>query len=232
MTEAKQVFENALVDAENLMWFHEEFGGADPGKRAAYFQSLSKSAIILLCSAWESYVETIILEIVDLQISLAKEALHLPLNLQSISTVHIKAMKDDRAWLKVAGEGWRKIAREACLANLGRLHSPHTKAVSDQFNTILGVEKISEAWSWKAARNIGGRIDNLVKLRGDLAHAKSSQMSVQKLIVTQNINLIRRVVDCTDAYLVAEGFFTNPPPTARRALAAGPGRSRMRPGVS
>jgi hypothetical protein len=222
MTKAKDYFKSALVDTENLMWFHSEFGGDEPGRRAKYFQSLSKSAVILLCSAWEAYVESVILEVIEAQIASANEARNLPATLQTLITVHMKRRKEDASWLEVAGEGWRKVARQCCIAELDNLHAPHTKAVSAKFRTIIGIAEISDSWRWKAARNIDTRIDKLVELRGDLAHATSSDMSVAKTKVTSNINLVERVVECTDSFLISQGLFKRPRRAFRRIRAAGP----------
>ena len=62
MSRAKASFKAALGDVTNVLGFHEGIGGKGRGRRPDSLSSLNKSGIVLLCAAWESYVEAVIVD--------------------------------------------------------------------------------------------------------------------------------------------------------------------------
>lgn len=70
-------FSTSLTDVDNLLWFHGNTGGAGQGRRSSEFQSLNKSAIVLICAAWESYIEAVIMECTEINIQSSTDPSHM-----------------------------------------------------------------------------------------------------------------------------------------------------------
>lgn len=116
MSTAKVHFEAALADVDTLLEFHEVLhGGPRPGRRTARLQSLNKSAIVMLCAAWETYIETVIQEAADAQIDAANHPQEMLDSIGKLVATDIKRAKDELSWYDIAGAGW-KIEQRRSLA--------------------------------------------------------------------------------------------------------------------
>ena len=204
---AKSSFESALVDVTNLMEFHANEGGDAPGRRPANLQSLNKSAVVLLCAAWESYVEYVITECAAANITEAELPKDLMKSLRKLVSRYVRDSKDESAWIKTAGSGWKDVAREVVTAKVSLLNTPKTNQVSILFEDILGVTKVENIWSW-AKNELGGparRLDDFVKLRGSIAHGAQKD-SVNKNQVTGAQDLIVRLVNKVEERLTSDAL--------------------------
>jgi hypothetical protein len=202
---AYDAFERALTDVDNLMWFHESEGGDAPGRRAAYFEALNKSAIVLLCAAWESYVEFVISEAAQANIDAAAGPDQMLKSLRKLTGSLVRSSSDERLWQQVAGDGWRDLSKAAVAAKVGALNTPKPVQVKELFSTVLGVEDIGSNWTW--AKNPLGRpaetLKDFVTLRGSIAHGERRPRAVTKADVTKYRRAIERLVNCVEAALVA-----------------------------
>src|ERR1700761_9097270 len=108
---AQGSFDRALDDVDNVLWFHEDAGGQGQGKRGRHVQSLNKSAAVLLCAAWEIYIETVIIECVERNLQTATAPNEMLRSLQKLTQRHIREGKVENAWQSVAGEGWKELTR-------------------------------------------------------------------------------------------------------------------------
>lgn len=207
MSRASKSFQAAVADVNHLMEFHEEVGGTGAGKREYRLQSLNKSAIVLLCASWESYVEDVIVECADAAILEADHPSKLPKATQQLLAALIEREKHELAALSLAGDGWREKAREAILIEVRALNTPKPKQVDGLFATTLGIEDVSSSWSWH--RNRSGepveRLNEFVTLRGAVAHGGVTG-SVNKINVTQARDLVERIIGCTEERLKVDGF--------------------------
>lgn len=203
MSKAENGFKTSVSDVKHLMEFHEEVGGTAPGKREYRLQSLNKSAVVLLCAAWESYVEDVIRECADVAIGKAKLASDLPKALQGLIVKTIEADKHELAMLSLAGEGWRDRAKSAVESVVAPFNTPKAQRVATLFKTVLGVADIHKGWSWHKNQNgePATRLDEFVELRGAIAHGGVTGGSVNKIQVTQALDLIERIIATVETRL-------------------------------
>ena len=87
-----------------------------PGRRN--LAALNKSALILLCAAWEAYVEDLLSESLEFVISKVSNPTELPQKLQKKLCAHVKKEKHELKALELCGDGWKKLCREIIEINV------------------------------------------------------------------------------------------------------------------
>jgi hypothetical protein len=203
---AKSSFERALIDVDNVLWFHANEGGDGRGKRGKHFESLNKSAAVLLCAAWEIYVETVIMECVDRNLEAATVPTEMLKSLQKLTQAHVRNGKVENAWQSVAGEGWKDLTRSLAQSRVGGLNTPKPGPITELMDGVLGIDDIKDNWSWHK-NPIGTPADKLkafVSLRGGIAHGEQLEQTLTKAKVEAAYQTIMHLVDCVEAKLVEE----------------------------
>jgi len=201
-------FRRALTDVNNLMVFHENEGGNAPGRRSADLGSLNKSAIVLLCAAWESYVEFVIRECAVRNIDAAMAPSDMLKPLRKLVSSHLRSDKDESTWERTAGEGWRDLTKSCVHSIVSILNTPKTVQVFSLMKEVLGVSDLDGTWSWhknplgKPAR----RLNAFVALRGSIAHGEVLPNNVKKKQVTEAKDLLSRLVEKVETRLIADGL--------------------------
>lgn len=208
MSQSKAHFEAALVDVNNLMDFHAWHGGDGRGRRAGNLQSLNKAAVVLLCAAWESYIESILRECAERSIAAAGAPEEMIKPLSKLVGDHIRGHKNESAWVSAAGDGWRSLTRSVIANRVGAFNTPKKGPISEIFSSTLGVKEIDRNWEWhKCPRPMAAnRLDDFVKLRGGIAHGDRTLGSVNKSHVDEGIKVTGRLVEKIEERLVAEGL--------------------------
>lgn len=201
-------FYRALNDVNNLMVFHENEGGNQPGRRPERLQSLNKSAIVLLCAAWESYIEAIICECTDANVDAATKPTDMLKPLRKLVSSHIREGKDESTWQLAAGDGWKALTKDVVKAKVGQLNTPKKGPVSELMHTILGTSEIENDWTWH--RNPAGeparKLNEFVSLRGGIAHGEQMGYAITKAHVTRAKDLLERLVKKVEDRLTADGL--------------------------
>ncbi|WP_291717722.1 HEPN domain-containing protein [Magnetospirillum sp. 64-120] len=205
---AKTAFSHALNDVDNLLWFHAKEGGDGKGKRGAHFESLNKSAVVLLCAAWETYLETVIVECVERNVDAAASPTSMLHSLQKITQSHIRDGKEENAWVSVAGDGWRQLTKSLVKNRVAALNTPKPGPVKELAKAVLGIKDITDNWEWHR-NELGVPSNNLqafVTLRGSIAHGERLTKTVTKAKVKNGYELVSRLVNCVEEKLINEGF--------------------------
>jgi hypothetical protein len=205
---AQDSFEQALEDVDNVLWFHESAGGQGQGKRGRHFQSLNKSAAVLLCAAWEIYIETVVMECVERNVDSATIPTEMLRSLQRLTQRHIREGKVENAWQSVAGEGWRELTKSLARGHVAALNTPKPGPITELFKSVLGVEDIKDNWVWHK-NPLGGpseKLKNFVSLRGSIAHGEQLPETLTKARVEAAYDLVDRLVECVEIKLVNEGL--------------------------
>lgn len=201
-------FLRALIDVDNLMEFHEKAGGVARGRRAKRLQSLNKSAVVLLCAAWESYIESVIRECATQNIAGAETPAQMRKSLRKLVASHVKNSEHELSWESVTGDAWRDVARSMVTNKTALLNTPKRTQVNDLFRSVLGIKDIEQTWAWH--KNPLGtpavRLDNFVALRGSIAHGDVQEKSVTKAHVSAARELLERLVDKVEERLTNENL--------------------------
>lgn len=185
------------------MNFHEQVGGVAPGRRSVSLSSLNKSGIVLLCAAWETYVESVSKEKAFRKIRLAQQPSDLPKPIFRLVTAHIRGDKNESVWTALAGRGWKDVAQSVVDQRIRSLNTPKPGPVRELFKAVNGVSDITDNWLWRRndQQRVLGRLNDFVTLRGAIAHGDNLGYTVTKYHLNYGTDLILRLVECVEERL-------------------------------
>ena len=153
-------FEYNLVDTQRTI---ETFEGIR--QQGAGQGHLTRGGVVLLCAAWELYVEHLLREcaaVLTTELSLPSE---LPLGVQQELSRAVKQDKHELRALDLAGNGWKSVYRAHVEKRTESLNTPKSNKLTPLFAELIGLPDVSTAWS------VGGvPLDDFVSVRGDIAH--------------------------------------------------------------
>jgi hypothetical protein len=196
--EAKNKHVNALIanvnEVNRLKQIHGQITKKGPGRKHDV-QVLHKSAIVLLTACWEAYVEDLVTAALEEMISAAKDHKVFPKYvLERVGSNHSGV----NAW-DLAGAGWKQALRgnlSGVLARTtGALNTPRTAQVDELFHKVLGLDNLSSSWFWagRSVEQSTKELDELVTLRGSIAHRVSTSKAVTLKNVTDARSFIYRL---------------------------------------
>lgn len=164
-----------------------------PGRSS---EVLNKAAIVLLVACWEAYVEDLATTAFDYLVGHSRRADELPTKVLTLASRALRASNDEREVWRLADVGWRVVLKEHRATTLeryvGKLNTPRPAQVDALFEDLIGLSGISTAWRWQNAtafRN-RSRVEELITLRGEIAHRVRASQSVRLSSVTNAYNLI------------------------------------------
>lgn len=206
-SQARNAFDTNRADIDRLLEIHGDVTTAGPGRKWKV-GALHKASIVLLSAFWEAYCEDLAAEGVDHLVTHAANALALPAKLRDRIAKELDP-KGLGPW-ELADDGWRKVVRRN-LADLQRernteLNTPKTWNIKLLFTRAVGIADVPTHWVWRGMSATAAEIklDQLVTLRGDIAHRGSSVQAPNKTQVKSLYQHVRGLVDATEAYVGAQ----------------------------
>ena len=183
-----------LRDITRLKDIHGRITTKGPGRKHAV-EVLHKSAIVLLVACWEAFIEDMVEATLNWMILNASNHKVFPeVVLERISSTH----HGPKAWL-LAGDGWKQVLRDNLKEVLARttatLNTPKSEQVDALFEKTIGLQTLSRSWHWKgrAAEQSRKSLNDLVSLRGSIAHRVSGARHVRLKDVSDAEELICRL---------------------------------------
>jgi hypothetical protein len=169
-----------------------------------------KSGLILTITTWETFVE----DILKLSVFEKLDRISSPKEVQSIFNSvarswyeSIKRSEDNHLkpneFVKWTGEGWKQLIRDKLQDDLDKLNTPNSKNIQDLTKKYLG-EDITEKWSWPgmSAERTQNRLDELIGLRGELAHRMGDYfefgLGIPKTRLEKAIDFFQKLVIATE----------------------------------
>ena len=200
MNEPKHIetLRSNLSEIQRLVDIHGQISGVGPGYKHNV-QILNKSAIIMLISMWESYIEDLAEMAFDYLLNSAKLPEVIPSKVLTLASNKLKKDKNDKAVWKLAGDGWKNVLkthREYVLDKyIGKLNTPRPKQIDSIYYELLGMQSLSSLWYWRSMSNTQAisALENLITLRGSIAHKLSTSKSVTKAHVHKSVTLVLRM---------------------------------------
>jgi len=161
---ALQKFEsNLLVDVDRLIDSHVSLNHVGMGRRG--LGHITRSGVMMLCAAWELYIEELIVESAA-HISMHCQTPHqFPLSVRKFLAKATRESKHELKPLELSGEGWKTVYLSHVKLEVKQLNTPKSTLLDPLFERLLGVAALSHNWS------LGPDIiNNFVQARGDIAH--------------------------------------------------------------
>ncbi|WP_067149957.1 MAE_28990/MAE_18760 family HEPN-like nuclease [Pseudotamlana agarivorans] len=170
-------FLELLEDVDSLTDTHFHLSKGKVGRKKLGF--LTRSAVVMLCAAWERYNENLLLESINIILNSNIQAKDLPITIKQNISEKVKLNKNNIYPIELADEGWRNLWLGFAINDTESLHTPNSDKLNLLFKRHLGILNYSTLW-------IGGssvKIDNFIKVRGEIAHngGKSKYVRISSL---------------------------------------------------
>jgi hypothetical protein len=213
-TPARANFGAARGHAITLLRIHDEKTGRGKGRPAEELEALKRSAVILAVTAWESFVEDTVTSQLEARLKAAKDPAELQSTFNSVAEAWLGPQEEKKrkrfgphlaGW---AGEKWKDRIRDSLSDELNTFNTPSTKNTNGLFERYLD-KAIKDSWHWQRVKadKAQFRLDQLIELRGNVAHhGKRSPLSAQVPTVLRGtavdaLNLVYNLVDATEKTL-------------------------------
>lgn len=180
--------EQLLADALELDAIHNQLRTGNPGRQFG-LASLNRAAVVISISAWESYVEELMRECLQvLQPALPPLGLWPALN------------------AFIPGE-------------ISRFHTPNTQNVANLINRCLGLANVQASWRWKncTAARADELLREALTFRHQIAHGVNPRPVIHNAYSSWLPGFILRLARCTDdsvrQHLISVSGAASPWPT-------------------
>ena len=161
---ALRKFEGPMIlDVNRMIQTHADITNGQQGNRG--LGHLTRSGVLLLCAAWELYIEEVLVEAVEKIIERVASPSELPSPVKLRISEYIRASKHNLKPLEMAGDGWKLIYLEIAREWVIGLNTPNRHNVNIGFNRFIGYNDISG--SWILGEDV---VNDFVSLRGGVAH--------------------------------------------------------------
>jgi hypothetical protein len=185
-------------DIYRLFEIHQLLGGRGVGRRRR-LEVVNKAALVLVTAIWEAFCEDLATEALAHLVSNTKSPQDLPVELRKQVAKELTKSPHELAIWQLAGEGWREFLMrrqdELQEARNRRLNTPKAAQIDDFFQRTLGVDSVSDTWSWPgmSPQQARDKLDSYIALRGEVAHRGAAARPIHKSTVKHYFNHIRRL---------------------------------------
>lgn len=190
-----KTLEENIAEVERLLEIHKGLAGDSPGRKYNV-EVLNKSSIVLLVACWEALVEDLAEAAYTALLANAKDHTVFPFDVLTLASKPLKDANDNREVWQLAGDGWKSVLeshKETVFKQyIGKLNTPKPKQVDGLFMSLLGISSISSHWHWRgmSAANATKALEDLIELRGSIAHRVKGAKPVTKVTVNRAMRLV------------------------------------------
>ncbi len=181
-------YKKDVTALKNEIETNERKNGGKQGKRA--HGHLGRSAVVMLCSALESYIENVMKEVIEeYYIENIKDANALPDSVQS-KLCELIPTKTPNELFRITGDGWKGVYLDLFNKNVFSdygFSSPHVEKINMWMNDYIGIRPLIHFKD-------NALLNKFVKLRGKIAHGGIEAGYIGKHDVDNHIHLVDRVV--------------------------------------
>lgn len=161
-----------LVDVDRVIESHQALGHDGQGRRG--LGHITRSGVLMLCAAWELYLEELAVEVATHLAHRAASPSQLPQAVQRELSRYVREHKHDLKPLELAGAGWEHLYVSHVREAVGLLNTPKAGPVNQLYEKLIGWESPTDCWSL-----IIDFINRFVSARGDVAHRGSDARYVR-----------------------------------------------------
>jgi hypothetical protein len=192
------VFEKLEHDVNVLLTLHT--GSGSPGRPTGNNGPLLRSALVLLVTAWENYVEQVLSEAIDHVVpTIATD----PTLLSPFLREAVANQAEKAVWA-VIGDGWLDVARKRLNHEISTFNNAASRQVNDLVKNVLGIESILDVVSWPQydAAKAQAELTSLVNdVRGEIVHRGTTPGSLNLAGVRSWRIFMKHLVRCFDEAL-------------------------------
>ena len=177
-------FLELLDDVNQLINTHFQMTKGRAGRKKLGY--LTRSAVVMLCAAWERYNENLLLETIDKILTSNIVAKDLPKEVKKYVSSKVKKDKNEIFPIELADDGWKNLWKGYAVNDTDNLHTPNSEKLTLLFKRNLGISDYTDFWM----PNTKDKINEFVSDRGEIAHNGSKAKYIR-------INSLKKYKDLT-----------------------------------
>lgn len=183
-------FLHIRIDVLKLIETHTFYTNKKRGRKN--LGHLTRSAVVMLCAAWERYNEDLLLESIDIICSNINDINMLNDGIKDTISSKVKSDSHNRKPIELAGLGWKNVWKNYAEEETRLLNTPKGNQLRQLYSTYLGIPDYTRLWTI----NNSIEIDRFVSDRGNIAHNgnKASYIRMIKLRAYQDL-VIKNVIN-------------------------------------
>lgn len=196
-----ELFFTNLTDTQRLLEIHQQLGGDGPGRRHR-LEALNKSAIVLMCAAFEAFIETLATQSFSSLVDETHDPGHLPDTLRRAVAEKLKASPHHLQVWDLAGDGWKAACtahkQQAIEQYTAKMNTPKAGQIDELFKKLLGIPDFSDGWGWHnmPSQRCKDKLRRFVELRGAIAHGEQPAPRVQRNHAIIYLNFLGYLTAC------------------------------------
>ncbi len=140
----------------------------------------------MLCAAWERYNEDLLLESIGHYLEHSSNSNLLPKSVKQKICKKVNSDKNEIKAFDLAGDGWKNLWMAFAKIKTDSLHTPKSSNLDTMYKSYLGIDGYSNTF-WKDSIN---DVNELVKLRGEIAHNGAEAKYVRINSINMTIDMI------------------------------------------
>jgi hypothetical protein len=157
-------FLHIRIDVLKLIETHSFYVQRKCGRK--YLGHLTRSAVVMLCAAWERYNEDLLLESICYLSKVTNDIKNLNKEIRKTICTKVKNDKNELKPIELAGEGWKSVWLDYARLETELLNTPKANKLKLLFSTYLGLPDYTKLWETCNPNEI----DEFVSERGAIAH--------------------------------------------------------------
>jgi len=198
-------FQFAFGDVVYLMKMHDKGTQRKVGRPDIAFEVYKRASIILLVTAWESYIEDTIRHVAAQRIRDASSPSAMPKAFNACAQAWLGDSPKPTELQEWTGDGWRDVLSKRLAKEVSSLNTPNSENIKHLTVRYLGFD-LTEKWCWPStsSKMATTKLDKLIELRGKLVHRGKDVFSsspVKRADVEEGMELVKRLVKHTDLAL-------------------------------
>lgn len=147
---------------------------------------LTRSAVVMLCAAWERYNEDLLLESISYLSKVTNDVNNLNKQIRKTISAKVKNDKNEIKPIELAGDGWKSVWLNYAKEETELLNTPKSNKLKLLFNTYLGLSDYTTLWLTCTP----SEIDDFVSDRGAIAHNGNKTPYITMIKLRQYQDLI------------------------------------------
>jgi hypothetical protein len=182
-------FLHIRIDVLKLIEVHSNYTKNQRGRKNLGF--LTRSAVIMLCAAWERYNEDLLIESISYTSKHIDDINLLDKKIKQTISSKVKLDKNEIKVIELAGLGWKKVWLDYAKLETEMLNTPKSEKLNTLFKKYLGIDNYLNLWKCTSKE-----IDDFVSDRGSIAHNgnKAQYITMNKLRKYQDL-IIENVIE-------------------------------------
>jgi hypothetical protein len=203
-------FSLAINEIRNLLGY---YSGLSKNQSNMNLEVFKRSSVILIVTAWESFVEDMLGLHINHRLNDAKSPTDISKAFNTVANnwyVAIINRYDNHPkpndFTKWTGDNWKELIREKLREDLISLNTPKSKNISDLSKRYLGVD-VTQKWNIERtnAIQVSERLDQIIELRGEITHRIvnyfEARSSIRQSDLAGNLNFVEQLAKRTENVL-------------------------------